>query len=392
MKKPIYLDYAASTPLDPRVFEKMKPFMEPGGLFGNPTSNHYYGIESQKAIENARAQVASLINAEAREIIWTSGATESNNLAIKGAAYFYQNRGRHIVTCQTEHKAVLQCCDFLQSQGFEVTYLKPKANGIIDLDQLAASLRPDTILVSIMHVNNELGVIQDIAAIGKLTREKSILFHVDAVQGVGKLAIDLKQLNVDLMSFTAHKLYGPKGIGALYIRHKPRARIQPQIHGGSHEQGLRSGTLATHQIVGMGESFHLAAQEMAEEITQIHKLYQQFWNGIKSLPGIQLNGDSEQRIAHIVNVSFDYIDGEALLMSLNELAVSTGSACKSHSITPSHVLLALDIPPQLAHSAVRFSFGRFTTEAEIEQAVQIVRKQVQRLLAISPLWHGTISA
>jgi len=388
MKLPIYLDYSATTPVDPRVAEKMCAYLTPDGIFGNPASrSHAFGWAADEAVKQARAQVAGLINADPREIIWTSGATESDNLAIKGVAHFNRRKGKHIVTCKTEHKAVLDTCRQLEREGFEVTYLEPESNGLIDLAKLEAALRDDTILVSIMHVNNEIGVIQDIAAIGELTRERGIVFHVDAAQSAGKVPIDTQALKVDLMSFSAHKIYGPKGIGALYVRRKPRVRLEAQMHGGGHERGLRSGTLATHQIVGMGEAFHIAAEEMEEENRRIRRLRDRLWQGMQDMEEIYLNGDMEQRIAGNLNVSFNFIEGESLIMALKDIAVSSGSACTSASLEPSYVLRALGRSDELAHSSIRFTIGRFTTEEEIDYTVRLIRDKVAKLRELSPLWE-----
>ncbi|WP_442597584.1 IscS subfamily cysteine desulfurase [Parapusillimonas sp. JC17] len=384
--RPVYFDYSATTPVDSRVVEKMVPWLSE--RFGNPASNsHAYGWEAEEAVEQARAQVAELVGADPRDIVWTSGATESNNLAIKGAAQFHAGRGKHIVTVKTEHKAVLDTCAELQRQGFEVTYLDVGADGLLDLDAFRAALRPDTIVASVMLVNNEIGVIQDIAAIGDICRERGIVFHVDAAQATGKVAIDLQALNVDLMSFSAHKTYGPKGIGALYLRRKPRARIAAQMHGGGHERGVRSGTLPTHQIVGMGAAFQLAGLEMAAEHARILALRDRFWAGLSAIPQVYLNGDLHRRVPHNLNLSFSYIEGEALIMSLKELAVSSGSACTSASLEPSYVLRALGRSDALAHSSLRFSIGRYTTEQDVDFAVQVVTQRVAKLRDISPLWE-----
>ncbi len=384
---PIYLDYSATTPVDPRVADKMCGYLTPDGEFGNPASrSHPYGWAAEEAVEKARADVAALVNANPKEIIFTSGATESDNLAIKGAAHFYKKRGKHIVTVKTEHKAVLDTCRQLEREGYEVTYLDVEENGLLDLDKLTAALRDDTILVSVMHVNNEIGVIQDIAAIGEITRPRKILFHVDAAQSAGKVDIDLDALKVDLMSFSAHKIYGPKGIGALYVQRKPRVRIEAQMHGGGHERGLRSGTLATHQIVGMGEAFRIAREEMAADNERLLRLRNRLWDGLKDMEEVYLNGDPERRIAGNLNVSFNYVEGESLIMALKDLAVSSGSACTSASLEPSYVLRALGRDDELAHSSIRFTLGRFTTEAEIDYVIKEVRAQVQRLRELSPLW------
>ena len=384
--KPIYFDYSATTPVDPRVAAKMIPYLTE--KFGNPASrSHAYGWEAEEAVEAAREQVAALVNADPREIIWTSGATESDNLAIKGAAQFYKDKGRHLITCKTEHKAVLDPMRELERQGFEVTYLDPEPNGLIDLDKFQAALRPDTILASIMHVNNEIGVIQDIEKIGELCRAKGVLFHVDAAQSTGKAPIDLGKLKVDLMSFSAHKTYGPKGIGALYVRRKPRVRLEAQMHGGGHERGLRSGTLATHQIVGMGEAFRLAQEEMATENERIRMLRDRLWVGLQSIEEVYLNGDMDSRVPHNLNVSFNFVEGESLIMAMKELAVSSGSACTSASLEPSYVLKALGRNDELAHSSIRFSIGRFTTAEEIDFAVDLIRAKISKLREMSPLWE-----
>lgn len=384
MKLPIYLDYAATTPADPRVASKMMQFLTLDGTFGNPASrSHRFGWQSEEAVDVARNQVAELVNADPREIVFTSGATESDNLAIKGAAHFHQARGKHIITSKTEHKAVLDSCEQLEREGFDVTYLTPAANGIITLDALRAALRDDTVLVSIMHVNNEIGVIQDIAAMGELCRERDILFHVDATQSVGKLPIDLSKLNVDLMSFSAHKVYGPKGIGALYVRRKPRIQIAAQIHGGGHERGMRSGTLPVHQIVGMGEAYRIAHEEREQEMARLQQLRDRLWQGLSVLDNVYVNGDLQQSSANILNVSFANVDGESLIMALKDLALSSGSACTSASLEPSYVLRALGLSDELAHSSLRFSLGRFTTEEEIDYAITLVQKSVTRLRALN---------
>jgi cysteine desulfurase len=384
--RPVYLDNSATTPVDPRVVEKMVPWLYE--QFGNPASrSHVYGWDAEQAVEQARTQVAELVNADPREIVWTSGATESDNLAIKGAAAFYATRGKHIITVKTEHKAVLDTCRELERQGFEVTYLDVQGNGLVDLDVFKSALRPDTILVSVMAVNNEIGVVQDIAAIGAVCREKGVIFHVDAAQATGKIAIDLQTLNVDLMSFCAHKTYGPKGIGALYVRRKPRVRLEAQMHGGGHEHGFRSGTLATHQIVGMGEAFRLARLEMDAENARIGLLRDRLWAGLSQLEEVYFNGDMAQRVAHNLNVSFNYIEGESLIMGLKDLAVSSGSACTSASLEPSYVLRALGRSDELAHSSIRFTLGRYTTTQDIDFAVAELTRQVTKLRAISPLWE-----
>jgi cysteine desulfurase len=385
-KKPIYLDYSATTPVDPRVAEKMIPWLTE--QFGNPASrSHGYGWEAEEAVENARVEVAKLVNADSKEIVWTSGATESDNLAIKGAAHFYQTKGKHLVTMKTEHKAVLDTMRELEREGFEVTYLDPRPDGLLDLEVFKAALRPDTIVVSIMMVNNEIGVIQPIRQIGEITRAKGIIFHVDAAQATGKVAIDLEDLKVDLMSFSAHKTYGPKGIGALYVRRKPRVRLEAQMHGGGHEKGLRSGTLPTHQIVGMGEAFRLARLEMATENERIRMLRDKLLKGFQDMEEIYVNGDLEHRVPHNLNVSFNYVEGESLIMGMKELAVSSGSACTSASLEPSYVLRALGRNDELAHSSIRFTLGRFTTEADIDFAVKLIKERIGKLREMSPLWE-----
>ncbi|AHV91847.1 IscS subfamily cysteine desulfurase [Bordetella holmesii] len=384
--RPIYLDYSATTPVDPRVVEKMIPWLYDN--FGNPASrSHAFGWDAEEAVENARAEVARLVNADPREIIWTSGATESDNLAIKGAANFYAERGKHIVTVKTEHKAVLDTCRELERQGFEVTYLDVKDDGLLDLDAFKAALRPDTVLVSVMMVNNEIGVIQDIEAIGEICREKGIIFHVDAAQATGKVEIDLQKLKVDLMSFSAHKTYGPKGIGALYVRRKPRVRIEAQMHGGGHERGFRSGTLATHQIVGMGEAFRLAREEMGTENERVRMLCDRLLAGLSQIEEVYVNGSMEHRVPHNLNISFNYVEGESLIMAIKELAVSSGSACTSASLEPSYVLRALGRNDELAHSSIRFTLGRFTTEQEVDFAVELLKGRVGKLRDMSPLWE-----
>ncbi|CUI92149.1 IscS subfamily cysteine desulfurase [Achromobacter ruhlandii] len=384
--RPIYLDYSATTPVDPRVVEKMIPWLYES--FGNPASrSHSFGWEAEEAVERAREEVAKLVNADPREIVWTSGATESDNLAIKGAANFYAERGKHIITIKTEHKAVLDTCRELERQGFEVTYLDVKDNGLIDLDVFKAALRPDTVLVSVMMVNNEIGVIQDIETLGEICREKGIIFHVDAAQATGKVEIDLQKLKVDLMSFSAHKTYGPKGIGALYVRRKPRVRIEAQMHGGGHERGFRSGTLATHQIVGMGEAFRLAREEMGTENERIRMLRDRLWAGLLQIEEVYLNGDMDQRVPHNLNVSFNYVEGESLIMAIKELAVSSGSACTSASLEPSYVLRALGRNDELAHSSIRFTLGRFTTEQEVDYTIELLKSRVGKLRDMSPLWE-----
>ncbi|ABP40616.1 IscS subfamily cysteine desulfurase [Yersinia pestis subsp. microtus bv. Caucasica] len=387
VKTPIYLDYAATTPVDPRVAEKMMQYLTLDGIFGNPASrSHKFGWQAEEAVDIARNDVAALVGADPREIVFTSGATESDNLAIKGAANFYQKKGKHIITCKTEHKAVLDSCRQLEREGFEVTYLAPQPNGIIDLKQLEATMREDTILVSIMHVNNEIGVVQDIAEIGEMCRSRGIIFHVDATQSVGKLPIVLSKLKVDLMSFSAHKVYGPMGIGALFVRRKPRIRIEAQQHGGGHERGMRSGTLPVHQIVGMGEAYRIAKEEMESEAARLRSLRLRLWNGIKDIEEVYLNGSLENGAPGILNVSFNYVEGESLIMALKDLAVSSGSACTSASLEPSYVLRALGMNDELAHSSIRFSLGRFTTEEEIDYAIALVHKSIGRLRDLSPLW------
>ncbi len=388
MKKPIYFDYSATTPVDPRVAELLCSFLTLEGNFGNPASrSHAYGWHAEEAVETARQNVADLINADAKEIVWTSGATESDNLAIKGAAHFYKKKGKHIVTSRTEHKAVLDTCRQLEREGYEVTYLEPEPDGLIDLDKLKAALRDDTILVSIMHVNNEIGVIQDIKAIGEITRERGIIFHVDGAQSAGKIPIDLKDVKVDLMSFSAHKVYGPKGIGALYVRRKPRVRVEAQMHGGGHERGMRSGTLPTHQIVGMGEAFRIAREEMAADNERIHMLRDRLFSGLQDIEEMYVNGDLEHRVPHNINISFNFVEGESLIMALKDLAVSSGSACTSASLEPSYVLRALGRSDELAHSSIRFSIGRFTTEEEIDYAIKLIHENIGKLRELSPLWE-----
>jgi len=387
IKLPIYLDYSATTPIDPRVAAKMAECLTIEGNFGNPASrSHSFGWTAEAAVDRARQQVADLINADPREIVWTSGATESDNLAIKGAAHFYRKKGNHIITMKTEHKAVLDTCRQLEREGFEVTYLDPQENGLLDMDALKAAITPQTILISVMHVNNEIGVIQDIEAIGELARENRIIFHVDAAQSTGKVDIDLEKMKVDLMSFCAHKTYGPKGVGALYVRRKPRVRLEAQMHGGGHERGMRSGTLATHQIVGMGEAFAIARQEMATENERVRMLRDRLYNGLKDMEEVYVNGDLEHRIAGNLNISFNFVEGESLIMALRDLAVSSGSACTSASLEPSYVLRALGRNDELAHSSIRFTIGRFTTAEEIDYAVALVRAAVEKLRDLSPLW------
>ncbi len=388
MKLPIYLDNAATTAVDPRVMDKMIETMSVDGKYGNPASrSHKFGWEAEEAVDIARQQVADLINADPREIVWTSGATESDNLAIKGVAHFYHKKGKHIVTSKIEHKAVLDTCRQLEREGFEVTYLEPNKNGIISVENVAKALRDDTILVSIMHVNNEIGTLQPIADIGELTRSRKIIFHVDAAQSAGKVGIDLEQLKVDLMSFSSHKIYGPKGMGALYVRRKPRIRLEAQIHGGGHERGMRSGTLATHQIVGMGEAFHLAKLDLETDEKRITALRERLWNGVSDMEEVRLNGDPDHHVPGILNVSFNYVEGESLVMALKDLAVSSGSACTSASLEPSYVLRALGLSDELAHSSIRFSIGRFTTAEEIDYAIEKIKTSIGRLRDMSPLWE-----
>ena len=384
--RPIYLDYSATTPVDPRVVDAMVPWLYEN--YGNRASrSHSIGWAAEEAVERAREEVAKLVNADPREIVWTSGATESINLAVKGAANFYHQRGKHIITPKTEHKATLDTCRELERQGFEVTYLNVQENGLLDIEVLKAALRPDTVLVSILFVNNEIGVIQDIEAIGELLREKGIIFHVDAAQATGKVVIDLQKLKVDLMSFSAHKTYGPKGMGALFIRRKPRVRIEAQIHGGGHERGFRSGTLPTHQIVGMGEAFRIAREEMGVESERIRMLRDRLWAGLSTIEEVYLNGDMERRVPHNLNVSFNYVEGESLIMAIKELAVSSGSACTSASLEPSYVLRALGRNDELAHSSIRFTIGRFTTEQEVDFAIDLLKSRVGKLRDMSPLWE-----
>ncbi|NIE63944.1 IscS subfamily cysteine desulfurase [Burkholderia sp. Ax-1719] len=383
---PIYMDYSATTPIDPRVVDKMIPYLRE--QFGNPASrSHAYGWDAERAVEEAREQVAALVNADPREIIWTSGATESDNLAIKGAAHFYKSKGKHIITVKTEHKAVLDTCRELEREGYEVTYLSVKDDGLIDLDALKAAIRPDTILVSVMHVNNEIGVIQDIETIGEICREKGIVFHVDAAQSTGKTPIDLQKLKVDLMSFSAHKTYGPKGIGALYVRRKPRIRIEAQMHGGGHERGMRSGTLATHQIVGMGEAFRIAREEMEAENARVGALRDRLLKGLSEIEETYVNGDMEKRVPHNLNISFNFVEGESLIMAVKDVAVSSGSACTSASLEPSYVLRALGRNDELAHSSIRFTVGRFTTEQDVDYVINLLKTKIAKLRELSPLWE-----
>ncbi len=387
MQKPIYFDYLATTPADPRVVEKMMHCLSMEGNFGNPASrSHLYGWKAEAAVENARRQIADLINADPREIVWTSGATESDNLAIKGVAHFYQKKGKHIITSKIEHKAVLDTCRHLEREGFEVTYLDPGSNGLITPEVVAAALREDTILVSIMHANNEIGTINDIAGIGEVTRNAGVLFHVDAAQSAGKIEIDMQQMKVDLLSMSGHKMYGPKGIGVLFVRRKPRVRLEAQMHGGGHERGMRSGTLPTHQIVGMGEAAQIAKEGMADEAIRLSALRNRFWDGIKDIEEVYINGDKDQHLPGAINVSIAFVEGESLIMSLKDLAVSSGSACTSASLEPSYVLRALGLNDELAHSSLRFSFGRFTTEEDVDVAVEQLRKATVKLRELSPLW------
>lgn len=390
MPLPIYLDYAATTPVDPRVADRMSQWLTAEGAFGNPSSHtHVYGRLASQAVAAAREQVAALVNAAADEIVWTSGATEANNLALKGAAHYYRNRkkGRHLVTCKTEHRAVLDVCRQLQREGFEVTYLDPEPTGLVDPDRLAAALRDDTLLVSLMHVNNETGVLQDVTALGRLVRERGALFHVDAAQSAGKIPIDLAALPVDLLSLSAHKIYGPKGIGALYVRGRPQVRLEPQLHGGGQERGVRAGTLATHQIAGMGEACRIARAAMAADNSHLLELRERLWQGIQVLEEVHLNGDPDRRVAGILNVSFSDVDGEALRMAMPGVAVSSGSACASAATEPSHVLRALGLDSLLARSAIRFSLGRFTTRQDIEVALAQLEAALTRLRELSPLWE-----
>ena len=386
VKTPIYLDYSSTTPVDPRVAQKMIPFLTEH--FGNPASrSHPFGWEAEKAVEAAREQVAQLVNADPKEIIWTSGATESNNLAIKGAAQFYKGKGKHLVTVKTEHKAVLDTCRELERQGFEVTYLPVNSDGLLDIEQFKAALRPDTILASVMYVNNEIGVIQDIPALGEICREKGIIFHVDAAQATGKVVIDLQKLKVDLMSFSAHKTYGPKGVGALYVRRKPRVRLEAQMHGGGHERGMRSGTLAPHQCVGMGEAFRIARLEMATENERVRMLRDKLLKGFQDMEEVYVNGDMDNRVPHNLNISFNFVEGESLIMAIKDVAVSSGSACTSASLEPSYVLKTLGRSDELAHSSIRFTIGRFTTEEEIAYTIDLLKSKIAKLRELSPLWE-----
>jgi len=385
-KLPIYLDYSATTPVDPRVAEKMIPYITED--FGNPASrSHAYGWSAEKAVENARREVAMLVNADPREIVWTSGATESNNLAIKGAGNFYSTKGKHIITSATEHKAVIDAVREMERLGFEATYLEPEPNGLINIEKFKAAIRPDTVLTSIMLVNNEIGVVQDIESIGNICRENNVIFHVDAAQATGKVKIDLATLPVDLMSFSAHKTYGPKGIGALYVRRKPRIRIEAQMHGGGHERGMRSGTLATHQIVGMGEAFRIAREEMDEENKRIRDLHQRLVKGLTEIEETYVNGDLTSRVPHNINVSFNFVEGESLIMAIKDIAVSSGSACTSASLEPSYVLRALGRSDELAHSSIRFSIGRFTKESDVDFTIDLIKQKIGKLRELSPLWE-----
>ncbi|MDX8399044.1 MAG: IscS subfamily cysteine desulfurase [Gallionellaceae bacterium] len=385
LQLPIYLDYSATTPVDPRVADAMIPYLTE--KFGNPASrSHPFGWTADEAVERARSQVATLVNADPKEIVWTSGATESNNLALKGAAHFYADKGKHIVTVQTEHKAILDTVRELERQGFSATYIDPEPSGLLDLEKLKSALQPDTTIVSVMLVNNEIGVIQDIAAIGEICRERGILFHVDAAQATGKVVIDLQKVKVDLMSFSAHKTYGPKGVGALYVRRKPRVRLVAQMHGGGHERGFRSGTLATHQIVGMGEAFRIAAEEMASENERVAMLRDRLWKGFSDMEEVYLNGDMDKRVPHNLNVSFNFVEGESLIMAVKDIAVSSGSACTSASLEPSYVLRALGRNDELAHSSIRFSIGRFTTVEEVDYTIKLLHEKISKLRELSPLW------
>ncbi|MFO1312035.1 MAG: IscS subfamily cysteine desulfurase [Burkholderiales bacterium] len=386
MKTPIYLDYSATTPVDPRVAQKMITFLT--DEFGNPASrSHAFGWIAEAAVEEARENVAALVGCDPKELVWTSGATESINLALKGAAHFYKDKGKHLVTVRTEHKATLDTMRELEREGFEVTYLDVKPDGLLDLEAFKAALRPDTIVVSVMFVNNEIGVIQDIAAIGEICRARGIIFHVDSAQATGKVPIDLGKLKVDLMSFSAHKTYGPKGVGALFVRRKPRVRIEAQMHGGGHERGMRSGTLPTHQIVGMGEAFRIAKAEMATENERIRMLRDKLWKGLTQIPEVYINGDMEHRVPHNLNASFNFVEGESLIMAVKDIAVSSGSACTSASLEPSYVLRALGRSDELAHSSIRFTIGRFTTEADIDYTIDLMKRKVEKLRELSPLWE-----
>ena len=384
---PIYLDYLSTTPVDPRVADAMSECLSMEGTFGNPASrSHVFGWKAEEAVENARAQIADLINADPREIVWTSGATESDNLAIKGAAHFYRKKGQHIVTSKIEHKAVLDTCRQLEREGFEVTYLEPNKAGLTTPESVQAALRPDTVVVSVMHANNEIGVVNDIAGIGEICRAAGVIYHVDAAQSTGKVPLDMETMKVDLLSMSAHKMYGPKGVGALYVRRKPRVRLEAQMHGGGHERGMRSGTLATHQAVGFGEAARIAKEEMVDETSRLISLRARFWQGLEDLQEVHINGDVERRLPGALNVSFAFVEGESLLMSLKDLALSSGSACTSASLEPSYVLRALGLNDELAHSSLRFSFGRFTSEADIDHAITQVRRAVEKLRELSPLW------
>ena len=388
IKLPIYMDYASTTPVDPRVAKKISDHLTLDGNFGNPASrSHKFGWQAEEAVEEARSHVANLVNCDPREIVWTSGATEADNLAIKGIANFYQKNGKHIITSKIEHKAVLDPCRQLERDGFEVTYLEPNEGGLITAEAISNAIREDTILISIMHINNELGTINDLDSIGTLAREKGIFFHVDAAQSTGKVAIDLTSLPVDLMSFSAHKTYGPKGIGALFVRRKPRVRIEAQIHGGGHERGMRSGTLATHQIVGMGEAFRIAKEEMDADTKRVEALHKRFFESVSNIEEVYVNGDPENKVSNILNISFAYVEGESLIMALKDIAVSSGSACTSASLEPSYVLRALGRKDELASSSIRFSFGRFTTDQEIDYTVSLINHAVERLRELSPLWE-----
>jgi cysteine desulfurase len=387
MTSPTYMDYSATTPVDHRVAEKMAECLSIEGTFGNPASrSHYYGWQAEAAVDKARKQVADLVGADPKEIVWTSGATESNNLALKGIAHFYKKRGNHIITLKTEHKAILDTCRQLEREGFEVTYMSPLPSGLLDIEELKATIREDTILASFMHVNNEIGVIQDLQVIGDICRERKVFFHVDASQSVGKLPINLTELPVDLMSFSAHKIYGPKGMGALYVSRKPRVRLEAQMHGGGHERGMRSGTLATHQIVGMGEAFAIAQEMMADEEVRTRGLRDRLYAGFSDMEEVKVNGDMEQRIGNNLNISFNHVEGESLMMAINGIAVSSGSACTSASLEPSYVLRAIGLPDELSASSIRFSVGRFTTEEDVDNAITLVRQKVEKLRELSPLW------
>jgi cysteine desulfurase len=387
MTSPTYMDYSATTPVDHRVAEKMAECLSIEGTFGNPASrSHYYGWQAEAAVDKARKQVADLVGADPKEIVWTSGATESNNLALKGIAHFYKKRGNHIITLKTEHKAILDTCRQLEREGFEVTYMSPLPSGLLDIEELKATIREDTLLASFMHVNNEIGVIQDLQVIGDICRERKVFFHVDASQSVGKLPINLTELPVDLMSFSAHKIYGPKGMGALYVSRKPRVRLEAQMHGGGHERGMRSGTLATHQIVGMGEAFAIAQEMMADEEVRTRGLRDRLYAGFSDMEEVKVNGDMEQRIGNNLNISFNHVEGESLMMAINGIAVSSGSACTSASLEPSYVLRAIGLPDELSASSIRFSVGRFTTEEDVDNAITLVRQKVEKLRELSPLW------